>query len=485
MSQSPARKDALPAIAQLLKEGQYRQAQNACVALLEKAGLTAQLWVYLGEALLRLGYGRAAGKAFERASLLDPQAAWVEAVDAALRNVADGPEVPEVDRLLTVKRVTVTAAIIARNEARCIARCLSSLAGAVDDLLVIDSGSTDGTLDIVAEYPRVRVIPNTDITDDFAGLRNLGLAHIETDWVLWVDADEWLEPEDRRAVREIAGLFDEVPQPPVLNVCQVNRVGDTVTREYSLPRLFPLGRGLRYYGKVHEQVVLEGQDMFAGHTIRQAVRIRLHHDGYEPDIMRDKRKLERNLKLLKRMVEEEPDNPGWLLYYGRETLGTGDTEAAERIFLEAERKASGRPRFGRMLDLYGYLVKIYFSRSDYDRAADMCEKALRLHPDYPDMLYWSAQIRMRQAVALLQQSEKELKAAKKGFSTYRGGVTADRTILDWKADAALGDLARLTGKKEEARSVYRGLLKRHPGLTAVRKKLDKLDAADRPSESSN
>jgi len=94
----------------------------------------------------------------------------------------------------------VTPMVITFNEAPNIARCLDRLTWA-ERILVIDSGSTDGTLDIVARYPQAEVVHRA--FDDFAGQCNFGLAQISSPWVLSLDADYQLSPE---LVAEITAL---------------------------------------------------------------------------------------------------------------------------------------------------------------------------------------------------------------------------------------------------------------------------------------
>jgi glycosyltransferase involved in cell wall biosynthesis len=460
-----------------LHNKQYPQAEQLAIESIKRQPRVAQTWVHLGEALLHQGCGLAARAAFDRAWLLDPQAPWVDAVKATLASAPDGPAKQAIDELLKVKSITVAAVIMTRNEERCIERCIRSLieAYAVDEILVLDSSSTDRTLEIVAQFAQVKVLKDVRIEDDFAGKRNYGLNYIDSDWVIWIDADEWLDPEDSHVIRQAAGIFQELDVPVALNICQMNHIGDSIVPEYSIPRMFPLNRGLRYHGRVHEQVIREGDSLFDSSVFRYSVRIRLHHDGYESSVVSSRDKLERNLRLLRLMVEEEPDNPGWIFYLARETLSSGDVDAALGLLLEAEVKAALQPRFGRLLDVHLLLLKIYMSRKDLDLAQAVCERSLKIHPDYPDTLYMLAQIRMRKAVSLLQQSEKELREAKHGFRTYRGMVTADKAILDWKSDASLADLARLLGKTEEAKRLYRSILERYPELESVRKKLGKLE----------
>jgi len=475
MSELPARMTEAH-MKQLLQQRHYRQAEHAAMERLREDSLNGQAWVYLGEALLQQGCGTAARRVFERAWLLDPQAAWVPAVQQALAGTPPGSVPSAIDHLLAVPRVTVAAAVMTANDVGTIERCLNSLLNAVDEIVVIDSSSTDGTLELAESFPQVRIIRDVPLLDDFAGKRNIGLAEIESDWVLWIDADEWLFEEDSHLVREAAALFDASPLPAVLNICQVNYIQGKESRDYSMPRMFPTRRGLQYHGRVHEQVVERGKRVYEPGTIRPSVRIRVRHDGYEPEVMQRKDKLNRNIRLLERMVAEEPDNPGWLFYLGRESLGSGQIDKALHLLLDAEQLASATPNFGRLPDILMYQYRIYMHRRDYEQAEAACHRALASAPTFPDAQYGLAQAQMRKAAALLQGAEQLLHQAKTSFTTYRGVVTADRTILDWKADLALADLARLSGKQAEAIRRYEAILQRHPELASVRQKLDKLRA---------
>jgi tetratricopeptide (TPR) repeat protein len=221
--------------------------------------------------------------------------------------------------------------------------------------------------------------------------------------------------------------------------------------------------------------VQDGHGVFEGESYRQSVRIRLLHDGYEPSIVKNEKKLERNLKLLARMVEDEPDNPGWLLYYGRENMAYGNLDKAIEVLLDAERKAADVPRFGRTLDIQMFLVKIYMSRKELEQAMQACMRALAIAPDFPDAIYYMAQIQMRQAVGLLQSAEAGLRSVKGHFQNYRSSTPADTQIPQWKTDVALADLALISGKKAEAMVIFRQVLERFPNLDFIRKRLQQLE----------
>lgn len=458
-----------------MQGGQYAKAEKLLTEQLAANPLSAQGWVQLGEVLLKQGCGDAARQAFERGWVLDPMAQWVPAVQQMLAKTPAGPARPEVTHLLSSKRsVTVAAAIMTRNEARCIERCVQSLQNAVDEILIIDSSSTDGTVQLVAHLPKVKVITSAAQNDDFAAKRNQALPHLNSDWVLWVDADEWLFEEDVQAVRQVAELFHDRGQV-VLNICQVNYVQGKVRPDFGIPRMFPLDRGLHYYGRVHEQVVPQDGAMYENLVLRRPVRIRLHHDGYEPDIVQLRSKINRNLRLLEMMVAEEPSNPGWFLYYGRETLASGDREKAKAILLEADRLAYETPSFGRHADILMLLGKIYMSENNYEDAIRVCSHVQKLQPDYPDASYHLARAQMKQAAELLQKAERNLTHAKQSFQSYRGIVAADESIKDWRVDLALADLTAISGKNAAAKAKYEALLVRHPELTPVRDRLARME----------
>ena len=126
------------------------------------------------------------------------------------------------------QRPTLAVALIVKNEADNLAACLASVADWVDEIVVLDSGSTDATVSI-AESLNARVFINAD-WPGFGKQRQLAQSHVQADWVLWLDADERVTPE----------LRDEI-----LAVLQ-NPPADTV---FAMPRLsWAFGRFIRHSG---------------------------------------------------------------------------------------------------------------------------------------------------------------------------------------------------------------------------------------------
>ena len=183
--------------------------------------------------------------------------------------------------------------MIARNEARCIERCLNSVRAHVDSMLVLDTGSTDDTTGI-AQRAGARVA-RFDWCDDFAAARNAALQLADADWSLVLDADEWLV-EGAHALRELRGST-----PSSVGVIRVDNLfgADESAASCSvswLSRVLP--RGARYRGRVHEQPDAAWP--------RRRLDLTVRHDGYLDAPMRGKRG--RNDALLRLAIAERPDD---------------------------------------------------------------------------------------------------------------------------------------------------------------------------------
>lgn len=457
-------------IAEELIEKNYARAEELAINLIKSNPIDAQAWVFLGESLLYQGYKRTAKKVLNRGWILDPQATWVNAARKSLEGIDEGIERQDIEEILKVKKVSVSAAMICKNEERCIGKCLDSLVDAVDEIVLVDTGSTDNTLNIVERYPKVKVI-HFDWCNDFSAARNAALPFLESDWVLWVDADEYLLEDDKAVVKEVAGLFDDIGIQPLLRVGHYNDITPNPSSiKYDVIRMYPLKQGIKFHGRIHEQVVPTSQNFFS-----KPVRIRFLHDGYSNEIINLKNKIQRNMRLLEMMVEEEPNNPAWLLFYGRETLTSGDTEKAETILIEAEKKAKETNTFGRILEIYSILINLYLTQNRFKEAEDVCKRCLDVSPNFPNALYYLARIQMENALNEFKKAEANLKMSKESFTKYRGTVSADNDIIEWKADLLTADLKRLTGDLVTAEKIYKNLAEKHPFLKGAKLQLDMIN----------
>lgn len=460
-------------IVESLKSRHFEKAEELSINALRNNSLDAQLWLYLAEAMAFQGYGASAMALYNRAWLLDPEAQWIAQAknDLIKSNINRSNE--EVDKLLNVCRTSVTAALIVKNESIHIENCISRIVNAVDEIVVVDTGSTDGTLDILKKFPDIKII-NFEWCDDFAAARNAALPYITSDWVLWIDADEYLYKEDIEAVKEAAGIYQKFTEPILLRseiVCQDD--DNSSLGKYSIPRMFRLKDNFRFFGRIHEQIVVSGKDLYhSQNIISKAVRIRFLHFGYRQSAIRDKNKLERNLRLLNKMAEENPDDPAWLFFYGRELFNAERFNEAMKMLSKCEAMSAQYAGFGRLLDVYEMMAKIYIKDNNYDAAEEVCQKALMQRSNSPDILYLLGKINFEKGRRLLEKTEANVIQAKNSFEGYRDIVSPDYSILEWKADALLADFALYQGKYSKAMELYQHVLQVSPFKDNILEKIE-------------
>jgi tetratricopeptide (TPR) repeat protein len=275
-----------------------------------------------------------------------------------------------------VARPLLTLAMIVRDEADVLDRCLASVAGVVDDVVVVDTGSADATV-AVATGRGARVLHH-DWDDDFAAARNVALDAVTTEWVLHLDADEELATAPA-VVRE---LLEATPADALaVTMRNLSAPGDPLThRDTPLVRLFRNRPAHRYRGRIHEHVATAVRD--AGGVVAAAPEVLVVHHGYtRPTVQGGERRVDRNLRLLARAVADHPDDPHLLFQYGRELKQAERWDEAERALRAALRHDRGRlPRPVRG-ECHTRLAQVLATAQRWEPAAAEARHGLRLLGD--------------------------------------------------------------------------------------------------------
>lgn len=463
-------------LAQKLIEKKFEEAEEMSVKELDANKYNAQLWLYLGQALALQGYGASAMAVFNRAWILDPEAAWINKAKADLAKADLTSSKKGVDQLLLVKTVSVSAALIVKNEAEHIENCLKKIEASVDEIILVDTGSTDATVEIAEKFSKVKIV-NFQWCDDFGAARNAAIPYITSEWVIWVDADEYLYEEDMEAVKEVAGIFDDLLVPVLLRVgvmCQ-NDDGSIFGR-YGVTRMYRKKDNFKFFGRIHEQVVFDGRDIYdKGNTYSHAVRIRLLHHGYKLSVLKEKNKLERNIRLLEKTVDENKNDPAWLFFLGREYFNSGDFDRAFEVLSHCQEEAVKYPGFGRLLEVYILKAQILINRNNYSEAEEICNMALGLRADFPDALYLLAIIHVEKAYRLNKAAEDLVSGSKHSFESYRDIVSPDNSILEWKADLLLADILLYQGRMADAYGLYKKTLEISPMKEEILNKMKSIE----------
>jgi glycosyltransferase involved in cell wall biosynthesis len=465
---------ALEAVRRGLLEGDYDAIRPRLVELLVQEPRLGQGWVFLGELLERTGEKYAAWKAFQRAWLLDPMANWVTEARRRLGTAEVVALEPWLTDLLAVESVSIAAAMIVKDEASNVARWYESLRDAVDELVVVDTGSSDGTVEVLRKLG-VDVL-KFGWTNSFAEARNFALTHVKSQWVLWVDADEWLEPEDVEVPRVAAGLFHSLGVPLTLRIQQVNDLGGHIEVNGDMSRMHPVGFGFHWEGRIHEQLApgagfVEGD----GRIPRVAINLRLNHTGYHPTVMEQKAKLTRNIALLREAVSDDPSDLAAWGFLGRELLFAGEIDGAIDALYRAEFLARDAEWYGRRAEVRGFLIEALLRQERVEEARAAASRGVMDNPEFPGIWFLKGRVELLAATKLMASAKDAFEKAQTTAATYRGIVSFDALIPKWRARAGLADLARFSGDLVAARRMYEGILKIEPGLSAVEAQIERID----------
>lgn len=199
------------------------------------------------------------------------------------------------------KEPVLSVCMIVKNEAHQLAEALENFQGFADEIVVVDTGSTDGTADLARRFtPQVFDFP---WCDDFSAARNQSLEHARGSHVLWMDADDRVETDMVERINKLKEVFDG--QTAYYFILQdMNRSGPSCSF-YQL-RCVPRREDVRFVGRIHEQLTFGG-------LFPLTVEIVIRHHGYlHKGIHRSK--LERNLALLKRERDDGRDD-AFIHYY--------------------------------------------------------------------------------------------------------------------------------------------------------------------------
>ncbi|NBD26707.1 tetratricopeptide repeat-containing glycosyltransferase family 2 protein [Paenibacillus glycinis] len=197
----------------------------------------------------------------------------------------------------------ISACMIVKNEEKVIERCLSSIKEYVDEIIIIDTGSTDRTREIASAF--TNHIYDFEWINDFAAARNEGIRRATSQWIFVIDADEYFPPAEAAAFRRF--LEQELPAEGVVyELSVVNLMGDSEQTSNAIstgeiPRLFPNHHDIYYTRPIHEQLYcLNGTSL--RHKLAPGS---LFHTGYLNETIQSKDKLTRNASIFSELKNKK------------------------------------------------------------------------------------------------------------------------------------------------------------------------------------
>jgi tetratricopeptide (TPR) repeat protein len=294
----------------------------------------------------------------------------------------------------------VSLCMIARDEHRFLAECLRRAQPAVDEIVLVDTGSKDDTV-AIAESFGAKVLHRA-WDDDFSAPRNAGIAAATGDWILVLDADEFLVPGAAESIRAVVQRADVAGYH--MRFTNLYTGGKTVG--VMMVRLFRNLPGVVYQNVIHEQVtptlVAKGRELG---LVLSACDVEVEHHGYCDEVMDGRGKAARNERLFEKQLRLQPDDIYCLYKYGDFLRRVPGRSADAQALLERclDRIASGPPSLPRELPYAGEvaaLCALEHARQDRtDRALGIVDHALRRFIPTPNLHYIAASLLLARGAA--------------------------------------------------------------------------------------
>jgi len=273
-----------------------------------------------------------------------------------------------------------TLAMIVKNEAHQMRKPLDELKGHVEEIIIVDTGSTDDTVKIAKEY--TDKVYQEEWKDDFALARNQALERSTQPWVLMLDADEYFPKEHLAELKKRIDSYPDNIFGVLLPIHNPIEKGKNTVVHWRLTALKNHPR-IRYRGEIHETagdaIVERGGQMVKSD-------IPLMHYGYQDPDDVEAKSVKRNYAILLRKVEEEPDNPSFHFYLGKTYLKVMPDYEKARFHLERTVALSNGHE---SMDLEAkFILGIVLEKlGELPTSLKLWHEVIRGDPQFPDVYY--------------------------------------------------------------------------------------------------
>jgi hypothetical protein len=347
---------------------------------------------------------------------------------------------------------TISLAVMVRDDARRLDRCLKSAERFVDEVVVLDTGSVDDTVE-VAQSHQAR-LQKIEWPNDFSAALNVLLANVRTTWTIRLDSDEWFDEREAKAMRDM--VKDETACGFRLIRRDLNQAG--TYSEISLNRMWRTHEKIRYVGAIHESIPMQCFENAwpTRHFVTSDVFF--WHDGYAIDLTE---KTKRNIDLLRQEIEKTPGRIEAEAMLATTLEISGNPEGMQRLsalidkLIEEDQSKPG-PQVA--LAVAMYLGAVPAAEVASDKTKRIIEKGIAWYPKNPAILYYSAILEkergnLEEALNYLLKLE-----ARAELGDYERSMAIPQELLGEKLWNALGFVATQLGRRDVAQRCNRHML---------------------------
>jgi len=275
--------------------------------------------------------------------------------------------------------ISLSVAIIAKNEEKNLPDCLDSIHNVASEIIVVDTGSDDKTIETAKNYGAE--VYNFEWVNDFSAARNESLKYCKGNWILYIDADERLSDESANLLYSLLSQTDDSIGAYSIKVISkyIDDNGKIAEHIGSYPRLFRnLGYPkIKFIGKVHEQIA---PSIFEnGYEIKNS-ELSIIHNGYMGTREEMNQKVVNNLNILSEHIKQEPQN-GYAWYQ------LGNTLFQMQIFDKSLECLDFALQCGNLSPFLSAntaftIATIHIKSKNFGKALQYCERSLQFKSDF-------------------------------------------------------------------------------------------------------
>lgn len=292
--------------------------------------------------------------------------------------------------------------MIVKNEEKVLRRCLESVRDLVDEMIIVDTGSTDSTKAIAHEF--TSNVYDFEWVNDFSAAKNEAIRQAKGKWILVLDADEYVQPEGKEELKRFLSGLDPM-QPIGFLLPIVNFVGareDNKTMESYAARLFPNHPDLYYTRPIHEQLTFRH-----GELKQQRYDFFIFHTGYTDEVRLEKDKSKRNLSIFQSLMDKNAKLDAYYEFtLANEYSAVRDYKRALYYYERAYKKAKKDEIW--FIHCMSRMINVLFNLDRYKDAYDLIEEAIGRWGRYADFYCLKGFVLEKfglyeQAIAVLEQ----------------------------------------------------------------------------------
>lgn len=373
------------------------------------------------------------------------------------------------------RRPLISLCMIVKNEGDDLATCLKSVHGIADEIIVVDTGSTDSTVQIALSFGAI--IISYPWKGDFASARNAGLEQARGIWILVLDGDEELDTGSREELllcaehKEYEAFFLRIH-----NHKGMSSTSQTITINPIL-RMFRNRPQYRFSGIIHEQIA-EGIVQATPAAAMHLTTVVIHHYGYADGVVAKKDKIARNIELLKEQLKLQPRDPFHHFNMAVEYMRLGEYESALNHIKRSLQEAPPDTSYIHLL--YKYEIRCLAAKNNLPGALEACDRGISKHPDYPDLFHIKGVLLFHSA-AFAKARTALLNALNIG--TAPPGYHTESGFGSYLTLYTLGQLCEEIGEENEAIACYTRAAQLHPEpVPIINRLLRTFTCADRESD---